>query len=59
MHEHQCICNHYDHMGHQRLKSDIGYSSLAVGGGAQTGHLNIIERSLRSVSSHCVYSDNV
>ena len=46
-------------MGHQRLKSDIGYSSLALGGGAQTGHLNIIERSLRSVSSHCVYSDNV
>ena len=58
MHEHQCICNHYDDMGYQRLKSDIGYSSLA-GGGPRTGHLNIIERSLRSISSHSVYSHNV
>ena len=53
-------------MRHQRLKSYIGYSSLAggsaegdsAGGGGgelgcvlQTSHLNIIERSLRNISS--------
>ena len=54
-------------MRHQRLKSYIGYSSLAggsaegdsaggKGGGElgcvlQTSHLNIIERSLRNISS--------
>ena len=65
LHEHQCICKNYDHMRHQRLKSYIGYSSLAGGsaggdsaGGRgelgcvlQTSHLNIMERSLRNISS--------
>ena len=57
LHEHQCICNHYDHMRHERLKSYIGHSSLA--GKGQTSYLNIIESSLRRISSHNVYSHNV
>ena len=57
LHEHQCICNHYDHMRHERLKSYIGHSSLA--GKGQTSYLNIIESSLRRISSHSVYSHNV
>ena len=57
LHEDQCIRNHYDHMRLQRLKSYIGHSSLA--GKGQTSHLNIIERNLRGISSHNVYSHNV
>ena len=45
-------------MRHLRLKSYIGYSSLTEGGDPNKS-FNITEESLRSISSHNVYSHNI